>query len=85
MVTRIRETNNINVFKLTTVIYQQNPDNRQVDMQILTDPEINFVILMAAMITTTPFYLEINALLKRYIYLSLKNSSNNYDIKPIIP
>lgn len=85
MVTRIRETNNINVFKLTTVIYQQNPDNRQVDMQILTDPEISFVILMAAMITTTPFYLEINALLKRYIYLSLKNSSNNYDIKPIIP
>lgn len=85
MVTRIRETNNINVFKLTTVIYQQNPDNRQVDMQILTDPEISFVILMAAMITTAPFYLEINALLKRYIYLSLKNSSNNYDIKPIIP
>lgn len=85
MVTRIRETNNINVFKLTTVIYQQNPDNRQVDMQILTDPEISFVILMAAMTTTTPFYLEINALLKRYIYLSLKNSSNNYDIKPIIP
>ena len=85
MVTRIRETNNINVFKLTTVIYQQNSDNRQVDMQILTDPEISFVILMAAMITITPFYLEINALLKRYIYLSLKNSSNNYDIKPIIP
>lgn len=85
MVTRIRETNNINVFKLTTVIYQQNSDNRQVDMQILTDPEISFVILMAAMIMTTPFYLEINALLKRYIYLSLKNSSNNYDIKPIIP
>lgn len=85
MVTRIRETNNINVFKLTTVIYQQNSDNRQVDMQILTDPEISFVIFMAAMITTTPFYLEINALLKRYIYLSLKNSSNNYDIKPIIP
>lgn len=85
MVTRIRETNNINVFKLTTVIYQQNSDNRQVDMQILTDPEISFVILMAAMITRTPFYLEINALLKRYIYLSLKNSSNNYDIKPIIP